>query len=271
MRRGRQLEQTPGLIDPDVADDVRRMRAGIGVRSGAVGADRRRDAQVVDGGAIPDGRIVETDRGRYAVAELGGVLDVVDAGVGVVAAEQARIDVAREAVPGRRVGRRRLTEGEAGELDEEIFDRDIAAASGGQQRAVDGRAGVERRRRGWSMPKLLELEVALAEGADHAVFGRGTGIDRQRHTGAGDEVIAIAVLLAEIAAPGRRAVGAAVEGDVRAQIAAELDAGVGARDEEEAGAVKRTDPYIFNCLGLDRKVGRLCPARRRSSLPPSRE
>ena len=128
MRRGRNLEQTPGLIDPDPADDVGRMRAGIGVRSGAVGADRAGDAQIVDGGAIPHGRIVETDRGRYAVAELGGVLDVVDAGVGIVAAEQARGDVARETLPRRRVGRGGLTEGEAGELDEEIFDRDVAAA-----------------------------------------------------------------------------------------------------------------------------------------------
>ena len=48
---------------------------------------------------------------------------------------------------------------------------------------------------------------------------------------------------------------AAVEGDVRTQITADLDAGIGARDIEEAGAVKRTDPHIFDCLGLDRKVG----------------
>src|SRR5207244_6957815 len=128
MRRGRHLEQTPGLIDPDSADDFRRMHAGIGVRSGAVGADRRRNAQIVDSRAIPDGRVIETDRSRYAVAELEGVLDVVDAGVGIIAAEQARVDVARETVPGRRISRRRLTEGEAGELDEDIFDRDIAVA-----------------------------------------------------------------------------------------------------------------------------------------------
>src|SRR4029079_7761241 len=60
--------------------------------------------------------------------------------------------------------------------------------------------------------------------------------------------------------PGRCAVGAAVEGAVDAQITADLDAGVGTRDEEEACAVKRADPDIFDCLGLDRKVGRLCPA-----------
>jgi len=44
------------------------------------------DAQIVDGGAVRDGQVVKTDRGRHAVAKLGGVLDVVDAGVGVVAA-----------------------------------------------------------------------------------------------------------------------------------------------------------------------------------------
>ena len=109
--------------------------------------------------------------------------------------------------------------------------------------------------------EVVELEVALTEGADHAVFGGGTGIDRQRHTGAGDEIVAKAVLLAEIAVPCRLAVGAAVEGDVGAQIAAELDAGVGARDVEEAGAVKRADPHILDRLGLDRKVGRLCAAQ----------
>jgi hypothetical protein len=69
------------------------VHAGISVRSGAVDADRPRDAQIVDGGAIPYLRIVEADRGRYAVTELDGILDVVDAGVGVVAAEQAGIDL----------------------------------------------------------------------------------------------------------------------------------------------------------------------------------
>ena len=58
---GRHLEQTPGLIDPDPADDVRNVGAGIGIGPGSVGADGRGAAQVVDGGTIPDGRIVETD------------------------------------------------------------------------------------------------------------------------------------------------------------------------------------------------------------------
>ena len=169
------------------------------------------------------------------------------------------LDVAREAVPRRRVGRRRLTEGEAGELDEEIFNRDVAAARDVQRVRQSARERRERGRIGAA--EIVELEVALAEGANHAVLGRGAGIHRQRQTGAGNEVIAVAVLLAEVTVPGRRAVGAAVERGVGAQIAADLDAGVGARNVEEAGAVKRTDPYIFDCLGLDRKVGRLCPAQ----------
>ena len=48
-----------------------------------------------------------------------------------------------------------------------------------------------------------------------------------------DEIVAEAIALAEIAAPGRRAVDAAVEGGVGAQIAADLHTGVGAGNVEE--------------------------------------
>src|SRR5206468_1123612 len=174
------------LIDPDSADDFRSVHAGIGVRSGAIGADRAGDAEIVDGRAIPDGRVIETDRSRYAVAELEGVLDVVDAGVGILTAEQGRVDVARETVPGRRISRRRLTEGEAGELDEEIFDRDIAVARGVKQLRVVaevGREGVGVER---AAAQRGELKITLAEGANHTVLGRGAGIDRQRHTRTGN-------------------------------------------------------------------------------------
>src|SRR6185436_17264377 len=63
-------------------------------------------------------------------------------------------------------------------------------------------------------------------------------------------------------APRRLAVGTpAVEGGVGTHVAAEFHAGVGAGNEEEAGAVRRADPYIIDWLGFDRKVGRLCEAR----------
>src|SRR5439155_25699490 len=138
----------------------------------------------------------------------------------------------------RGIGRCGLTEGEAGELDEEIFNRDVATARRGEQSAVERGAAEEGRcgAAGVARTEILELEVTLAERANHAVFGRGTGIDRQCQARTGEEVVAIAVLLAEIAVPGRCAMGAAVERDVRTQITTDLDAGVGARDVEEAGA-----------------------------------
>jgi len=74
-------------------------------------------------------------------------------------------------------------------------------------------------------------------------------------------------LLAEVTVPGRSTVNAAVEGGVGAQIAADLDAGVGAGDEEEARAVKRANPDIFYRFGLDRKVGRFCVPPLRAIKP----
>src|SRR5205807_10320424 len=136
----------------------------------------------------------------------------------------------RETLPRRRIGGRRLAEGEARELDEQILHRDIAAAGGVEQlRAGDRQRSVDGVRVDGAAAERGELEVTLAEGADHAIFRGGAGIDRQRQTGTGGVIVAVAVVLAEIAVPGRLAVRAAVEGDVGAQIAAELDAGVGAR------------------------------------------
>src|SRR5207247_1192032 len=90
----------------------------------------------------------ETDGGRHAVAELGRVLDVVDAGDGVMTAEQERGVVARIAMPRGGEGRSRLTEGETGELDEHELNRDVAFAGLVEQaraRAGAGRAGEHKR------------------------------------------------------------------------------------------------------------------------------
>src|SRR4029077_15645971 len=144
-----------------------------------------------------------------------------------------RRDVARETLPGRCVGRGRLAEGEAGELEKNVLRRDVAFAGlveqgrvcAGARRCgevgrVDGVAALGR-----------ELDIGLHEGADPALFAGGEGIARQGQTGPRSIVVVEAVLLAEIAVPGRLAVRAAVEGDVGAEIAAELDAGIGTRDE----------------------------------------
>jgi hypothetical protein len=129
-----------------------------------------------------------------------------------------------------------------------------------QLRTCDRQRAVDRVRVEGVVAKGGELEVRLGKGTDNTVFGVGAGIDRQRHAGASREVVAIAVPLAEVAVPGWLAVNAAVEGDVGAYVTAELDAGVGTGDEEEAGAVKRADLHILDGFRLDRKIRRVCTA-----------
>src|SRR5258707_4927781 len=109
------------------------MCVGVGAGEHARPVRGKADRQVVNGSAVEDGRIIEPDGAGHAVAELSAVLDVVYAGDGVITAEQVRRVVARIAMPRRRIGRGRLTEGEAGELDEHKLDRDIAAAGGIKQ------------------------------------------------------------------------------------------------------------------------------------------
>src|ERR1700682_709890 len=190
------------------------MRTGISV---AAGADRSETGrQVVDRSAVEHGRIIETDGARHPVAELRGVLDVVHAGDGGFTAEQERRVVARITMPRSGIGRSRLTEGEARELDEHELNRGVAFA-GIVEEGRGGRYSGRNRRVGSVVAEGLELEVGLTEGADDAVFRGGAGIDRQRHTGAGSEVIAVAILLTEVTRPRRLIVEAAVERGVNAQ------------------------------------------------------
>src|SRR6202040_1224341 len=131
------------------------------------------------------------------------VLDVVHAGDGVVAADQERRVVARITVPGRRVCRGRLTEGEPGELDEHIFNRDVTATGGVEEPAA---VVAEVRGQGVRVGRValsehVELEVALSEGADHAVFSCGARIDSQRKTRTFTEAVAETIAQAQIAAP----------------------------------------------------------------------
>ena len=97
MPGGRNLPQTPGLVDADVADDVGSMRGGIGLSNTAGRGERH--TQVGHRGAVNRSVSSRRDGGRHAVAELGGVLDVVHAGNGVMTADQERGVVARIAIP----------------------------------------------------------------------------------------------------------------------------------------------------------------------------
>src|ERR1700682_2963735 len=123
-------------------------------------------------------------------------------------------------MPGRREGRGRLTEGEAGELDEQELGCEIGSSSttSSQVRRIKG-------------------EVGLTEGTNHAVFSRGARIDGERHTGTGRELITVTIGLAQVTVPSRLTLDAAVERGVDAHITTQLDAGVGARNVEETGTI----------------------------------
>src|ERR1700694_5533196 len=163
-------------------------------------------------------------------------------------------------MPRRRIGRRRLTEGEAGELDEYKLNPDIATACAIKQVRIVTKVGVQGVRIKGASTQCVEREVALAEGADHAVFSGGAGINVQRNTRTGAEIVAITVTLTGVPAIGLGILyGAAVERGVDAQITTQLDAGVSARNVEETGTVQGADPHVLDRFGLDGKISCLCP------------
>src|SRR5262249_40929163 len=118
----------------------------------------------------------------HAVAELRGVLDVVHTSDGVVTADQEGRVVARIAVPRRRIGRGRLTEGEAGGLQETMLNTDAAATDAIEHKAAEpterGRTRAEHVRVGAA--KVIELPVGVREGAAAWVLGGGRGINGER-------------------------------------------------------------------------------------------
>ncbi|KIU01617.1 hypothetical protein QU38_00715, partial [Staphylococcus aureus] len=104
MRRGADMQAAPGLVEPQVGHDVRHMVAALGValegvRDGAVaggGAAERAEQRVrsAERGVDDAGRAVglgvfERQRRRHAVAELGGVGELRNAGVVVRAGQGA--------------------------------------------------------------------------------------------------------------------------------------------------------------------------------------
>src|SRR6202011_843137 len=114
-----------------------------------------------------------------------------------------------------------LAEGKAGELDERVVDFDRCAA----------------RDAGTAVARPVHLNVGV--GTQHAVFGGGAGIFRQVEAGTnGVPVPAVGLGGARATLPERVVVDAAVQIRVEADRTADLDAGVGARDVPETGAVK---------------------------------
>ena len=217
----------------DTADERTRHTAEADVAAGPAGDDTAVDAgqatdRIDDLGAVEVVRagVVDADGGRHAVTELPAVLDIVDAGDRVEAADQERGVVAGIAMPRRGEGREGLAEGEACELDEHRFDPGVAVVRGVVVHHPCGCGGVDARRETDAARVTVgpETEAGLTKGADHAVFRRGTGIDRQRHARTAGVEIRIAVAEGAFTGIEREVIDAAVDRHVDAQITTQLDA-----------------------------------------------
>ena len=141
------------------------------------------------------GRILSADRNRHAIAELGGIDELVHASdVPPPPIEDRRV-VARIVGPGSAERRDGFTHREAGELDEGVVHADRTGSA-----ARDAVVACQRRCRSASkrctgvgrIAVEVQLKVGIEEGANHAVFGGGAGIDVQVFTGTSASVEALA-------------------------------------------------------------------------------
>ena len=276
MRSHRRLEEAPGLVDTDLTDEVRRTRTadGVGAVRAADHAAGGRAGHVEVAGLIVLGGIFSRERRRHALAEVGRVRELGDAGNGAAAADEVVGDVAGIVGPGRVELRHGLTHREAGELDEGVVHaertgRGVAIGAVHRTGAVRtdeaGARSVEaertavlgstRCRTGAGVVAGRPGEDAVEEGANHAVFGRGAGVDVQVFTSAEGVVVHQAVASTGNAALVRVEVRIGAQHGVSTQVTTQLDAGVGARDVVETGAVQRADLHVFDRLGLHGKIG----------------
>src|SRR5205807_2318943 len=98
------------------------------------------------------------------------------------------------------------------------------------------------------------------EGAQQSVLGLGTCVDSEVFPGAPSVAVRVAIFCSALAEYVAGVVRIRIRQNIDAQITAELDAGVGARDVVETGTIRRADPHIFDRLGLYGKISRLGPA-----------
>ena len=278
VQRAGDLRRTPGLVDPERADEIRNALRRVVARGAAVAhAQRRRgvadvlvgrhrtrraavrsgnhapgvraregaDRQTVGAGipqrATTRGRVFR-DRPRHAVAERRRVRhQVATARRRVGAGAGERVGVRPGLRPGVEV-RLRLAEGEARELDERALHIEPAG-----RLLVGG-----------------EVEPAAVVGPQRAVLSLGPNVERNDRAGACPVVVRVeAVVTAGATRDERRAAPARVaEILIVTNPAADLDAGIGARNVEEPFAVQTADLHVFDRFGLDGKIGCLRPRNR---------
>ena len=248
MRRDRGLHCAPALVEPQIGRQVRHVLPALrGERAGAeaVGVDDVQEpggADGVDHRLAARGALLRRHGGREPNAEVGRVGEHVDArAAGVAADDVGLVRVQAEAVDVEE--RHGAAGGEPGELQERAVDiRDRVAAG------VDAVAG-------------RPLDAGARIGAQRAILRLRAGIERPQDAGALDQLRGFAIVdEIPVAArhdrpDGGRERAARVRVRLGAQVAAELQARIGAGDVVEAGTVDRADLHVFDRLRLDRKVG----------------
>ncbi|GCC45910.1 hypothetical protein chiPu_0030288, partial [Chiloscyllium punctatum] len=198
---------------------------------------------------------------------LSGVGELVHASDSTAAADEAVEVVARIVGPRSRELRDCLTHREAGELDEGVVDANRTACNRTGVRVVRGLNRADRGVNGRTVALAgvgirSPRERRIEEGTDDTVFGRSTRIDVQVFTRAPGVAVGEPV----VCTAGTRGVAGVirvrVHDDVGAQVAAQLDTGVGARDVIETGTIQGANLHVLDRFGLDGKIGRLSSADR---------
>ena len=176
--------------------------------------------------------VFDRQRGVEAAAELGGVGDQVH---GVQFSVVRRPDGVAVLVIVEAEERMGVTSGQATELDEGLVDREgiavegIAAASGADRMGVG-----------------VDLEV----GAQQTPIGLGAGIEPDAALSVEGRTVVIAVEVEGTGSAERRRAITTEHAVIGADFTADLEAGVGAGDVEEARAEGRADLHIFNGFTL---------------------
>src|SRR4051812_36670381 len=243
MDDARQGGIAPSLVDLQVNVTIRPLLAAECVRTLIARDPEVRARQVVQRLTAD---FVGADGQGYAIAEFPGVSDLVDAvGAGVAVVLLLGEVPAVSDTPGV-LERLRTAERKARPLD-------------------------ERTRNVFGLPAVLVLEVQARERPQRAVLGLRAGIDL--HVGAmpGGVLRDRTILQTLRAVIGRRTSASHVPTIVRPDIAAELDAGIAARDVIVTLTIKRADLHVFDRLGLNGKIGCLCSRYRNQTRCGTKE
>ena len=209
MRGHRSLEQAPGLVNFQHADDVGSNRSGVvtaakRAKSGSTASNagsassannastgnNRSSAKILDASLIIGDLILHTNRSRHAVAELGGVNELVHTRDRAATTDETVEVVAGIVGPGSAERRDGLTHREASELDEGVVHADRTAGNRACVSIV--RRGTERGRpnrfvnsSSGPVPCVgarRPAEGRIEEGTDNAILGRGACINGEVFT-----------------------------------------------------------------------------------------